>query len=149
MHFELCFLVVLEWHLDELWCSVVFSILISTETLTAIFLTVRLCYMSTVVMCAVDVDFSNQYHAGVFSVSMELISTQISVFFLQVVLEGKYSNDDSSTYDKPVTFLSLKLRLVNILIGALQTETDPNNTQMILGKFNVYYLLIQLWKYLA
>ena len=50
-----------------------------------------------------------------------------------MVLEGKFSNDDSSSYDKPVTFLSLKLRLVNILIGALQTETDPNNTQMILG----------------
>nr|KAF6472261.1 Ral GTPase activating protein non-catalytic subunit beta [Molossus molossus] len=50
----------------------------------------------------------------------------------EVVLEGKFSNDDSS-YDKPITFLSLKLRLVNILIGALQTETDPNNTQMILG----------------
>ncbi|KAJ6661014.1 hypothetical protein lerEdw1_016815 [Lerista edwardsae] len=51
----------------------------------------------------------------------------------EVVLEGKFSNDDSSSYDKPVTFLSLKLRLVNILIGALQTETDPNNTQMILA----------------
>ncbi|XP_032074707.1 ral GTPase-activating protein subunit beta isoform X3 [Thamnophis elegans] len=51
----------------------------------------------------------------------------------EIVLEGKFSNDESSSYDKPVTFLSLKLRLVNILIGALQTETDPNNTQMILG----------------
>uniref|UniRef100_A0A8C4Y9Q1 Ral GTPase-activating protein subunit beta n=1 Tax=Gopherus evgoodei TaxID=1825980 RepID=A0A8C4Y9Q1_9SAUR len=52
----------------------------------------------------------------------------------EVVLEGKFSNDDGcSSYDKPITFLSLKLRLVNILIGALQTETDPNNTQMILG----------------
>lgn len=55
------------------------------------------------------------------------------LFLPQVVLEGKFSNDDSSSYDKPITFLSLKLRLVNILIGALQTETDPNNTQMILG----------------
>lgn len=55
------------------------------------------------------------------------------MFLPQVVLEGKFSNDDSSSYDKPITFLSLKLRLVNILIGALQTETDPNNTQMILG----------------
>ncbi|ERE71750.1 ral GTPase-activating protein subunit beta-like protein [Cricetulus griseus] len=54
-------------------------------------------------------------------------------FTFLVVLEGKFSNDDSSSYDKPITFLSLKLRLVNILIGALQTETDPNNTQMILG----------------
>ncbi|KAM4691267.1 ral GTPase-activating protein subunit beta isoform 2-T2 [Rhinophrynus dorsalis] len=51
----------------------------------------------------------------------------------EVLLEGKFSNNDSSGGDKPVTFLSLKLRLVNILIGALQTETDPNNTQMILG----------------
>ncbi|MGH0152348.1 UNVERIFIED_CONTAM: hypothetical protein FKN15_022143 [Acipenser sinensis] len=48
-------------------------------------------------------------------------------------MEGKFSNDDGSSHDKPVTFLSLKLRLVNILIGALQTETDPNNTQMILA----------------
>ncbi|XP_072571548.1 ral GTPase-activating protein subunit beta isoform X4 [Paramormyrops kingsleyae] len=51
----------------------------------------------------------------------------------QVLLEGKFSNDDNTYHDKPVTFLSLKLRLINILIGALQTETDPHNTQMILG----------------
>lgn len=51
----------------------------------------------------------------------------------QVLLEGKFSNDDNSLHDKAVTFLSFKLRLVNILIGALQTETDPTNTQMILG----------------
>ncbi|KAG8446286.1 hypothetical protein GDO86_013933 [Hymenochirus boettgeri] len=51
----------------------------------------------------------------------------------EVLLEGKFSNDESLGSDKPVTFLSMKLRLVNILIGALQTETDPNNTQMILG----------------
>ncbi|XP_078274700.1 ral GTPase-activating protein subunit beta isoform X5 [Rhinoraja longicauda] len=51
----------------------------------------------------------------------------------EVLLEGKFSSEESSAHDKPVTFLSLKLRLVNVLIGALQTETDPNNTQMILG----------------
>ncbi|XP_064420531.1 ral GTPase-activating protein subunit beta [Latimeria chalumnae] len=51
----------------------------------------------------------------------------------EILLEGKYSNDDTSPHDKPVNFLSLKFRLVNIIIGALQTETDPNNTQMILG----------------
>ncbi|XP_072918374.1 ral GTPase-activating protein subunit beta isoform X2 [Hemitrygon akajei] len=51
----------------------------------------------------------------------------------EVLLEGKFSSEESSSHDKPVTFLSLKLRLVNVLIGALQTETDPNNTQMILG----------------
>uniref|UniRef100_A0A4W5RSD3 Ral GTPase-activating protein subunit beta n=1 Tax=Hucho hucho TaxID=62062 RepID=A0A4W5RSD3_9TELE len=51
----------------------------------------------------------------------------------EALLEGKFSNDDNSLHDKAVTFLSFKLRLVNILIGALQTETDPTNTQMILG----------------
>uniref|UniRef100_A0A4W5QQL4 Ral GTPase-activating protein subunit beta n=1 Tax=Hucho hucho TaxID=62062 RepID=A0A4W5QQL4_9TELE len=51
----------------------------------------------------------------------------------EVLLEGKFSNDDNSLHDKAVSFVSLKLRLVNILIGALQTETDPTNTQMILG----------------
>ncbi|XP_035243425.1 ral GTPase-activating protein subunit beta-like isoform X2 [Anguilla anguilla] len=51
----------------------------------------------------------------------------------EVLLEGKFSNDENSLQDKAVTFLSLKLRLVNVLIGALQTETDPVNTQMILA----------------
>ncbi|XP_062853545.1 ral GTPase-activating protein subunit beta isoform X2 [Trichomycterus rosablanca] len=51
----------------------------------------------------------------------------------EVLLEGKFNNDDNSLHDKSVTFLSLKLRLVNVLIGALQTETDPVNTQMILA----------------
>ncbi|CAB1354255.1 unnamed protein product [Coregonus sp. 'balchen'] len=58
---------------------------------------------------------------------------ELSKFKTYVLLEGKFSNDDNSLHDKAVTFLSLKLRLVNILIGALQTETDPTNTQMILG----------------
>uniref|UniRef100_A0A3P8YA54 Ral GTPase-activating protein subunit beta n=1 Tax=Esox lucius TaxID=8010 RepID=A0A3P8YA54_ESOLU len=51
----------------------------------------------------------------------------------EVLLEGKFSNNDNTLHDKAVSFVSLKLRLVNILIGALQTETDPTNMQMILG----------------
>ena len=51
----------------------------------------------------------------------------------QVILEGKFNNDENCQGDQPVSFISLRLRLVNILIGALQTETDPGNTQMILG----------------
>ncbi|KAL2103252.1 hypothetical protein ACEWY4_000120 [Coilia grayii] len=51
----------------------------------------------------------------------------------EVILEGKFNNDESCQGDQPVSFLSLRLRLVNILIGAVQTETDPGNTQMILG----------------
>ncbi|KAM6977467.1 ral GTPase-activating protein subunit beta-like [Aplochiton taeniatus] len=51
----------------------------------------------------------------------------------EVLLEGKFGEDDGWTHDQPVSFLSLRLRLVNVLIGALQTETDSNNTQLILG----------------
>ncbi|KAG9331181.1 hypothetical protein JZ751_019895 [Albula glossodonta] len=51
----------------------------------------------------------------------------------EVLLNGKISMEDGPSQDKAVTFLSLNLRLVNILIGALQTETDPYNTHMLLG----------------
>jgi len=34
----------------------------------------------------------------------------------------------------PVTFIQLKSRLMNLLINALQVETDPQNTHMLLGK---------------
>uniref|UniRef100_H2L590 Ral GTPase-activating protein subunit beta n=1 Tax=Oryzias latipes TaxID=8090 RepID=H2L590_ORYLA len=50
-----------------------------------------------------------------------------------VLLEGKFNEEDGCPHDQPVSFLSLRLRLVNVLIGALQTETDPTNTQLILG----------------
>lgn len=33
-----------------------------------------------------------------------------------------------------VTFIQLKSRLMNLLINALQVETDPQNTHMLLGK---------------
>lgn len=52
---------------------------------------------------------------------------------IQVLLEGKFNEEDGWPHDQPVSFLSLRLRLVNVLIGALQTETDPTNTQLILG----------------
>ncbi|XP_031724676.1 ral GTPase-activating protein subunit beta isoform X1 [Anarrhichthys ocellatus] len=51
----------------------------------------------------------------------------------EVLLEGKFNEEDGWPRDQPVSFLSLRLRLVNVLIGALQTETDPTNTQLILG----------------
>lgn len=34
----------------------------------------------------------------------------------------------------PVTFVQLKSRLMNLLINALQVETDSQNTHMLLGK---------------
>jgi len=33
-----------------------------------------------------------------------------------------------------VTFAQLKSRLMNLLINALQVETDPQNTHMLLGE---------------
>lgn len=38
------------------------------------------------------------------------------------------------TSDAAGDFLSLRPRLHSVLIGALHTETDTTNTQMILGK---------------
>lgn len=71
---------------------------------------------------------------------------------LQVLLEGKFNEEDGWPHDQPVSFLSLRLRLVNVLIGALQTETDPTNTQLILGicrpprsflaTFKMFYLFL-------
>lgn len=61
---------------------------------------------------------------------------------LQVLLEGKFNEEDGWPHDQPVSFLSLRLRLVNVLIGALQTETDPTNTQLILG---ICWLLLYIY----
>ena len=38
---------------------------------------------------------------------------------------------------EPVTFLSLKYKLVDLMIMAVQCETDSYNTQMLLGKYNM------------
>lgn len=56
-------------------------------------------------------------------------------------MEGKFNEEDGWPHDQPVSFLSLRLRLVNVLIGALQTETDPTNTQLILGMCQTACLL--------
>lgn len=47
---------------------------------------------------------------------------------------------NNSGTDRFITFGQLKLRLMNILINALQSETDPQNTHMLLGGL---YLAVQ------
>ncbi|XP_033125848.1 ral GTPase-activating protein subunit beta-like isoform X2 [Anneissia japonica] len=42
--------------------------------------------------------------------------------------------------ERVVTFRSLKLRIVNLMIGALQCELDPDNTQMLLGAIHLCIL---------
>ncbi|XP_032672043.1 ral GTPase-activating protein subunit beta isoform X1 [Odontomachus brunneus] len=39
----------------------------------------------------------------------------------------------NSSEKTPITFIQLKSRLMNLLINALQVETDPQNTHMLLG----------------
>ncbi|XP_055299218.1 ral GTPase-activating protein subunit beta isoform X4 [Sitodiplosis mosellana] len=41
--------------------------------------------------------------------------------------------DLSNSPDKVITFIQLKPRLINILMNAIQVETDPQNTHMLLG----------------
>ncbi|KAM9361398.1 ral GTPase-activating protein subunit beta [Symphorus nematophorus] len=47
----------------------------------------------------------------------------------QVLLDGHLSGDDVTAGN----FLSLKPRLISVLIGALHTETDASNTQILLA----------------
>ncbi|XP_031705975.1 ral GTPase-activating protein subunit beta [Anarrhichthys ocellatus] len=47
----------------------------------------------------------------------------------EVLLDGRFNGDDVTGG----SFLSLKPRLIGVLIGALQTETDTSNTQIILA----------------
>ncbi|XP_031623334.1 ral GTPase-activating protein subunit beta isoform X10 [Contarinia nasturtii] len=41
--------------------------------------------------------------------------------------------DLTNAPDKVITFIQLKPRLINILMNAIQVETDPQNTHMLLG----------------
>ncbi|XP_035517741.1 ral GTPase-activating protein subunit beta-like [Morone saxatilis] len=47
----------------------------------------------------------------------------------EVLLDGRFNGDDVTAGG----FLSLKPHLLSVLIGALHTETDASNTQIILG----------------
>lgn len=59
----------------------------------------------------------------------------------QVLLDGQSSGGEVPAG----SFMSLKPRLLTVLIGALQTETDTTNTQIILGQLlilNSVYTLV-------
>lgn len=66
-------------------------------------------------------------------------------------LNIKDLNSASGTGGRAVTFESLKPRLVNLVITALQVETDLVNTQALLGKLltigcSLYRVFTRLWK---
>lgn len=39
----------------------------------------------------------------------------------------------AGSVERPITFAQLKPRLMNLVMNALQVETDPQNTHMLLG----------------
>ena len=43
------------------------------------------------------------------------------------------SSEGCSGVQSQVTFMSLRLRLTNLLMQAIEVETNPVNTQMLLG----------------
>jgi len=55
-------------------------------------------------------------------------------------LDGRFTGDDVTGG----SFLSLKPRLIAVLIGALQTETDTSNTQILLGQNLILILILIL-----
>nr|XP_040058547.1 ral GTPase-activating protein subunit beta isoform X2 [Gasterosteus aculeatus aculeatus] len=57
------------------------------------------------------------------------IPLQFGTVRSELLFDGRFNRDDVTGG----SFLSLKARLIGVLIGALQTETDTSNTQIILA----------------
>lgn len=60
-----------------------------------------------------------------------LLSMLVLPLHFQNVIIKELINTGSN--EKPVTFLQLKPKLMNLLMNALQIESDPQNTHMLLG----------------
>ncbi|KAF3690357.1 Ral GTPase-activating protein subunit beta p170 [Channa argus] len=63
----------------------------------------------------------------------------------EVLLDKQISGNDFTA----TSFLSLKPRLFSVLVGALQTETDASNTQVILGQSQILVSVYTLATYTA
>ncbi|XP_044749908.1 ral GTPase-activating protein subunit beta isoform X3 [Coccinella septempunctata] len=62
------------------------------------------------------------------------INILLSMLILPLHFQNVAIKDLINTgFDKPVAFIQLKLRLMNLLMNALQIETDAQNTHMLLG----------------
>ncbi|CAG9836978.1 unnamed protein product [Diabrotica balteata] len=60
-----------------------------------------------------------------------LLSMLVLPLHFQSVIIKELINTGSN--EKPITFLQLKPKLMNLLMNALQIESDPQNTHMLLG----------------
>ena len=50
------------------------------------------------------------------------------------ILSTTTTSATAAPKEQPISFLSLKNRIIDLLRIALTNETDPTNTQMLLGK---------------
>ncbi|CAG9819469.1 unnamed protein product [Phaedon cochleariae] len=64
------------------------------------------------------------------SIQLLLSMLVLPLHFQNVVIKELIS---TGVNEKPVSFLQLKPKLMNLLMNALQIETDPQNTHMLLG----------------
>lgn len=67
------------------------------------------------------------------SISILLSILVLPLHFQSLPIRELGGHGQASAGDRGTTFIHLKPRLVNILMNALQVETDPQNTHMLLG----------------
>lgn len=70
--------------------------------------------------------------------NIELINTKYELLLQNLAIKELPTFPGTNSFEKtPITFVQLKSRLMNLLINALQVETDPQNTHMLLGKIPI------------
>ncbi|KAL7742458.1 hypothetical protein ACLKA6_019087 [Drosophila palustris] len=94
-------------------------------------------YIAALEIVLPDKDLKLKSQAIAFN-KTELRRSAINILLSIMVLPLHYQtlpirNLTSDTNEKPLTFIQLKSRLMNILMNALQVETDAQNTHMLLG----------------
>ena len=66
---------------------------------------------------------------------------EIFTIFLSALCQEKVnqSSEAGNCYLPQITFISLRSRVTNLLIKAIEVETNPLNTQMLLGGYLCLY----------
>ncbi|XP_060667107.1 ral GTPase-activating protein subunit beta isoform X9 [Drosophila nasuta] len=94
-------------------------------------------YIAALEIVLPDKDLKLKTQATAFN-RTDLRRSAINILLSIMVLPLHYHNLPirnltSDSNEKPLTFIQLKARLMNILMNALQVETDAQNTHMLLG----------------
>ncbi|KAL6447256.1 hypothetical protein ACFW04_001486 [Cataglyphis niger] len=68
------------------------------------------------------------------SIHLLISMLTLPLHFQNLTIKELPTFPSTNSFEKtPITFIQLKSRLMNLLINALQVETDPQNTHMLLG----------------